>query len=57
MAGFNLITKVGANTTLILQDPPALTVALQLFVSEKSPVTVIELTVRGPVPEFVRFTD
>jgi len=47
---------VGVNVTLILQLAPAATLAPQLFIWAKAPVSVIPVIARGAVPVLVRVT-
>lgn len=47
---------VGAKLTLIVQELPAATVELQLFVCEKPELAVMPETVSPAVPLFVRVT-
>ena len=47
---------VGANVTLMLQDPPGATAALQELVSAKGAAAVTDVTVKDAVPPFVTVT-
>src|SRR5258708_13450199 len=49
-------TAVGLNLTVIVQDDPTATGAVQLLVCEKSPVAIILLIVKLAVPELVTVT-
>ena len=49
-------TAVGVKTTVIEQDAPAATGAVQLLVCEKSPVATMLLIVKLAVPELVTVT-
>src|SRR5882672_1997345 len=49
-------TTVGLNRTVIVQDDPAATGAVQLLVCEKSPVATMLVTVKFAVPELVTVT-